>query len=184
MANEDVVVPAAEAPEAPEAPEIETPEEPEAPEPEADEPQEDLVQIRKDAKAFQDQKRRAEKAEARVRELEGKPKPADPEKGGEALSNLTKRVVRAELAGLGIKDQAEQDFVIAAATRLGIEPSAAATDEIVAAKLEKMREAKATKEATPPPNKGGRNAKPQKNAWDMTDEEFQRERSRVMSGRA
>ena len=56
---------------------------------------------------------------------------------------------------LGIKDREEQDFVLGAAKRLGVDPSEAASDEIVAGQLEKMREARKTKEATPAPSRGG-----------------------------
>jgi hypothetical protein len=106
-------------------------------------------------KAFEDQKRRAEKAEARAKELEakGSEKGQSHDNKGQDLSALEKRVVRAELASAGIKDPAEQEFVIGAAKRLGVEPGEAANDPIVVAKLDKLREEKATKDATPSPSK-------------------------------
>jgi hypothetical protein len=47
-----------------------------------------------------------------------------------------------------------------------------------------MRENDATKKATPAPTKaGGQPSKKVKNAWDLSDEEFAKETSRIMSRR-
>lgn len=156
-----VTVPAEETPEDPETPEPENPEEPETPEPELEEPEEDPEQIRKDAKAFKDQKKRAEKAEADAKALRDKYEPKT-RKDGQDLSALEQQVaalqtqvVRANLSAAGVKHPDDQKFVIEAAKRLGVDPVEAATDELVAAKLERMRASRATKEATPAPNKRG-----------------------------
>lgn len=139
--EEEVVVPAAEEPEQPETPETPEPETPEQ-----------LEQIRKDAKAFKDQKIRAEKAEGELKKLKEKPAPKN---SGDLSPDAQKRLDRIELNSLGIKDREEQDYVLGAALRMGVDPSEAASDEFVAGKLEKMREVKKTKGATPPPNGGG-----------------------------
>lgn len=142
----------------------------------------------KHQKAFEDQKRRAEKAETEAKRLRDLYEPKKetrraPKKDDEALSNLEKRVARAELTAIGINTKEQQDFVFGAAQRLGIDPVEAANDPIVVAKLETMREVAATKEATPAPSKGGGTARKAKNAWDLTDEEFAKETSRIMSNR-
>lgn len=140
MSIEDIeeVVPAAE--------EIDEPAVDEQPE----EPAEDLEQIRKDAKAFHDQKKRAEKAEADLKKLRGQAAPTP----GALSPDAEARITRSELFALGIKDTEEQKFVTDAAKRLGISVYEAANDELVAARLDKMREAKKTKDATPSPSRG------------------------------
>jgi uncharacterized sporulation protein YeaH/YhbH (DUF444 family) len=110
-------------------------------------------------KAFEDQQRRAEKAEARVKELEANGNRPAQTNNGQDLSVLEQRTTRAELAAYGVKTRAEQDFVISAAKRLGIDPAEALSDDIVAARLEKMREAQKTQEATPAPSRGGGSTK-------------------------
>lgn len=65
------------------------------------------------------------------------------------------RITRAELSALGIKDTDEQELVTSAAKRLGITVYEAANDEFIANKLERMRETKKTKQASPAPNRGG-----------------------------
>lgn len=147
---------------------------------------------------YEGQKVRAEKAEGlrdtyRQRLIDagldpdtGKPKENGqaPNKDGQALSALEQRVVKAELTAAGHSHPDDQKFLIDAARRLGVEPLEAATDEFVASKLEKMRDARKTKDNTPAPGRGqGASPKKGKNAWDMTDAEFEKERSRVMQGR-
>ncbi len=136
--NEQEQLPAGEVTEETETPEQENP----------DEPAEDLEQLRKDAKAFKDQRARAEKAEGELKKLRQTPPQSD-------LSPATQqRLDRIELTSLGVRDRDEQDFVLGAAKRLGVDPSEAANDEVVQGRLEKMREAKRTKEATPTPSRG------------------------------
>jgi hypothetical protein len=122
------------------------PEQPEAPTPE------ELADLKKRAGAFEDQKKRAENAEGELKKLKEKPTPSNT---GDLSPDAQKRLDRIELNSLGIKDRDEQDFVLGAAKRMGVDPSEAANDEFVSAKLEKMREARKTKEATPAPKGGG-----------------------------
>lgn len=142
---EPEVTPAAEEP---------TPEqEPENPEdaPEA-EPENDAEKYRKIA---EDQRKRAEKAEAENKKLKARQESPAPASEHDLSPEAQKRLDRIELNSLGIKDREEQDFVLGAAKRMGVEPSEAASDEVVTAKLEKMRETRKTREATPPPSRGG-----------------------------
>ena len=97
-------------------------------------------------KMAEDQRKRAEKAEAELKKL--KPKPNQ-----EAPSGDQHRLDRIELNSLGIKHPDDQSYVISAAKRLGVGLSEAASDELVAAKLEKMAEARKTKDATPAPGR-------------------------------
>ena|SRR5947209_6628577 len=71
------------------------------------------------------------------------------------LSALEKRVVKAELTAAGITHAEDQEFVLGAAKRLGVDPAEAASDPLVAGKLETMREARKTKDATPAPSRAG-----------------------------
>jgi hypothetical protein len=117
----------------------------------SEESSETTDQEAKHKKAFEDQKRRAEIAEGKLKKLNA---------GGQSQSASdhsanNARMDRIELTALGIKDREEQDFVLGAAKRLGVEVGVAANDEIVAGKLEKMREARAAKDATPRPKGGG-----------------------------
>lgn len=80
-----------------------------------------------------------------------RPEPSAP---GALSPDAEARITRSELFGLGIKDPEEQKLVTDAAKRLGISVYEAANDEFIAARLDKMREAKKTKEATPAPNRG------------------------------
>ena len=116
---------------------------------------EDLEQIRKDAKAFQDQKRRAEKAEKELKDLKAKKGKGDDKEPDPTYTALEQRVIRAELAAAGVKHPDDQQYVIDAAQRLGVEPSEAISDEIVAAKLKRMTDTRKTKDATPAPRGRG-----------------------------
>jgi hypothetical protein len=98
-------------------------------------------------KIAEDQRKRAEKAEAELKKL--KPKPAQ-----EALSGDHQRLDRIELNSLGIQNRDDQDLVIGAAKRMGVSLTEAAADEYVSAKLERQREARKTKDATPAPGRG------------------------------
>lgn len=185
---EQDVVPAVEEPEEPETPEADEPEEPETP---AEEPAEDLEQIRKDAKAFHDQRARAEKAEKELKKLKTGGKDRVPNKDGQGLSQedgdriarAEDRAERAELRSMGVTHPDDLKLIRDAAKRLGIDATEAAEDEFVKSKLERQQAVRKTKDNTPPPTKGGGpTPKKGKDAWDMTDEEFQKERTRVMSG--
>jgi hypothetical protein len=89
-----------------------------------------------------------------------KPSPSAPRENSPSpdLSNLEKRVVKAELAAAGITHAEDQEFVLGAAKRLGVDPAEAASDPLVAGKLEAMREARKTKEATPTPSRVGQSS--------------------------
>ena len=142
--------------------EVTPPAEEVTPEPELENPEnqdqptaEELADLRKKATAFEDQKKRAEKAEAELKKLKPKPDAEAPSNAGDLSPATQQRLDRIELNSLGIKDRDEQDFVLGAAKRLGVDPSQAAADPIVAGKLEAMREARKTKEATPAPSRAG-----------------------------
>jgi hypothetical protein len=192
MAVDDIeqdVVPTVEEPEEPETPEADEPEQPETP---AEEPEENLEQIRKDAKAFKDQKARAEKAEKELKQLKNGGKDRVPKKDGQGLSQedderlvrAEDRAERAELRAMGVTHADDIQLVRDAAKRLGVDVADAADDEFVKTKLERQRATRKTKENTPPPSTkgGGPTPKKGKSAWDMSDEEFQKERARIMSG--
>lgn len=118
-------------------------------EPESPEAQEPANETEKYRKIAEDQRKRAEKAEAEAKKLRSQKPPAE----GALSPDAEARITRSELFGLGIKDPEEQKFVTDAAKRLGISVYEAANDELIAARLDKMREAKKTKEATPAPNR-------------------------------
>jgi hypothetical protein len=150
------VTPAAEEPEIAEEPQPEpepdtTPEpEPEpTPEPEP-EPAEEIEDLRKKAKGFEDQKKRAEKAEAELRKLKGE-KP-DPKPDAPAVPNDD--TTRARLEARGVLDEDMQNEVLEAARMLGIYPVQALDRPLVKARLEEIKAEKAAKDATPPPRSG------------------------------
>jgi hypothetical protein len=118
---------------------------------------EEVADLRKKAIAFEDQKKRAEKAEAELKKLKPKPEAPAPSNAAD-LSNLEKRVVKAELAAAGITHAEDQEFVLGAAKRLGVDPAEAASDPLVAGKLEAMRDARKTTEATPRPSRVGQSS--------------------------
>jgi len=162
---EEVVVPTAEEPETPETPE--TPEVPETPTPAPD------SEAEKHRKAFEDQKKRAEKAEAEAKRLREKYEPANPAAPSEPANS--DRMDRVELIALGVKDREEQDFVLSVAKRAGLSPAEAFADEFVMARIEKMRVAKRTQEATPEPNRGtgGQRRSKLPDFSKMTDKQFE-----------
>jgi hypothetical protein len=141
---------------------VETTEEAEATEEAAEESTENLEQIRKDAKAFKDQKLRAEKAEARVKELEGKgkekvtPKTNDQDNSAltQEVARANERATRAELRTMGITHADDLKVVMDAAKQLGIDPTEAAERPYVKAEIESKRDARKTSAATPSPGKG------------------------------
>jgi hypothetical protein len=118
---------------------------------------------------FEDQQKRAKNAEDLLRKAgldpkTGKPKESRaPNKDGKALSDEdTARITRSEerseraaLRSMGITHADDIEYVRKAATRLGIDVEEAATDELVKSKLDRMKAARDTKDATPPPNKRG-----------------------------
>jgi hypothetical protein len=162
--EQEVVTPEEE-PEEPETPEGDEPEEPEEP---ADEPEEDLQQIRKDAKAFKDQKARAEKAERELKQLKGgKENKRAPNKDANALSEedstrITKaeeRAERAEARSLGYTHSEDIEYLRKQAHKnFDGDLIAAAEDEFVQSKLNRMKATRGTRDATPPPNKRGGSA--------------------------
>jgi hypothetical protein len=151
------VVPAAEEPEEPETPEADEPEQPEAPA----EPEEDLEQLRKDAKAFKDQKARAEKAEKELKQLKNGGKDRVPNKDGQALSEeettrITKaedRAERAALRSMGYTHPDDIAYIRKAAKSLDVDVEEAPNDEFVKSKLERLKAARDTKDATPQPTR-------------------------------
>lgn len=125
----------------------------------------DDTELTKAQKVAKDQKRRAEKAEADAKALRDKYEPKEKTrapKQSEEVAALTERTaraedraIRAELAAAGHKHPDDQKFILDAAKRLGVEPLETAGDELVAGKLKRMGEARATKDATPAPSGRG-----------------------------
>ena len=185
MADEEqVLAPAEEVPEEPETPE--TPEEPETPK---DQP-EDLEQVRKNAKAFEDQRKRAEKAEAEAKRLREKyepkkPKAQDDERESAAeqrAAQAEQRAARAELRSMGITHPDDIKLVMDAAKELNIDPLDAAEKKYVKAELEAQREVRESKEATPAPRRSGgaQRSSKEPDFKKMSDEEFDKwERSQT-----
>lgn len=177
----EVVVPAAEEPEEPENPEPEQPEEPETPEP-TPEPVDDdgPAELAKARKIADDQRKRAEKAETELKKLKG------PKQTGrrddqptsaleQQVKTATERAERAELRSMGVTHPEDITYVRDAARRLGVDVTEAATDEFVVNKLERMREARKTKDATPAPNGRGNNGRRSSKLPDfstMNDKQF------------
>jgi hypothetical protein len=115
----------------------------------------DANETEKYRKIADDQRKRAEKAEAELKKLKPKPETATQQNGNALSPEAEARVQRAELNGLGITNPDDQKLVSDAAKRLGISVYEAANDEFIAARLETAREKRKTKDATPPPTKGG-----------------------------
>jgi hypothetical protein len=105
-------------------------------------------------KIAEDQRKRAEKAEAELKKLrpaqEQKPAPKE-----EASSQQSDDVVRARLEARGILDEDKQDIVIEAAKVLNTTPVKALDNEIVKGHLAAYDAQKATAAATPAPSRGG-----------------------------
>lgn len=116
---------------------------------------EELIELRKDAAAFKDQKKRAEIAEAELKKLKPtqEQKPAPKQEASSAAS--TDDVVRARLEARGVLDEDEQDAVIEAAKVLNLTPIKALDNEIVKGRLAAIRTQKKTNDATPAPSRGG-----------------------------
>lgn len=115
----------------------------------------------KHKKAFEDQKKRAEKAEGEAKtykqklidagllDKDGKEKKPAPQ--NKEASPIDDNAVRARLEARGVLDEDAQDEVLEAARMLGITPLEALTRPLVKARLEEIKAEKASKNATPPP---------------------------------
>jgi hypothetical protein len=117
---------------------------------------------------FEDQQKRAKNAEDLLRKAgldpkTGKPKvkPTPPKKEGNVLSDEdTARISRsadlaerAALRSLGITHSDDIEYVRKQAKHFDGDIEAASADEFVKSKLERMKAARDTKDATPPPNR-------------------------------
>lgn len=107
-------------------------------------------------KIAEDQRKRAEKAEAELKKLRPaqEQKPA-PNQEASSSSQSSDDVVRARLDARGVLDEDEQDAVIEAAAILKLHPIQALENDIVKGKLAGIRAQKATAAATPAPSRGG-----------------------------
>lgn len=114
---------------------------------------EEIADLRKRADAFDDQKKRAEKAEGELKKL--KPQETKPAQQEASSSANNDDVIRARLEARGILDEDKQDAVLEAAKVLGISPIKALDNEIVKGRLAAMDSEKKTKDATPAPSRGG-----------------------------
>ena len=132
---------------------------------EATEEEAEAPELTKARKVADDQRKRAEKAESELKKLKGGKKESGraPNTDDQALSDQDQRIARAEeraeraeLRAMGVTHPDDIEYVRGAATRLGVNPAEAVSDDLVAGKLEKMRAARKTKDATPrPSNRGG-----------------------------
>lgn len=130
------------------------PEVPATPEPLTEE---QITDLQKKASAFEDQKKRAEIAEGKLKQFE-KPKPevpVTPHPTGDVPSATDDNVTRARLEARGILDEDEQDAVIEAAKVLNTTPIKALELGIVKGRLAEIKAQKATTAATPAPSRGG-----------------------------
>lgn len=126
---------------------------------EADEVDPDEVEmLRKRAEAYEAQKIRAEKAEAKLKAQLKNSKSSGA--SSSEIAELKEQLAQTQLLAQGIQPD-EQEIVFAAAKELGISPLEAATKKYVKAELEELREQKRVKEATP--SHSGRSAKEAKN---------------------
>lgn len=118
---------------------------------------EEIEMLRKRADAYEAQKIRAEKAEAK---LKAQIKNVN-QKGASSseIAELKEQLAQTQLLAQGIQPD-EQEIVFKAAKELGISPLEAATKKYVKAELEELREQKQVQEATPTP--GGRSVKENK----------------------
>jgi len=118
-------------------------------------------ELTKARKVADDQRKRAEKAETELKKLKNGGKDRVPNKDGQGISEEdTARITRSEerseraaLRSMGITHADDIEYVRKAATRLGIDVEEAATDEFVKSKLDRMKAARDTKDATPQPNR-------------------------------
>jgi hypothetical protein len=117
---------------------------------------EQIADLQKKANAYEDQKKRAEIAEA---ELKKRPKASEPTTptpvNPTVPSTSDDNVTRARLEARGILDEDEQDAVIEAARVLNTTPIKALDNEIVKGRLAAIKAQKATTTATPAPSRGG-----------------------------
>lgn len=112
--------------------------------------------LRKRAEAYEAQKIRAEKAEAKLKAIQKTPvKKSSPDE----LAELKEQLAQTQLLAQGIKPD-EQEIVFKAAKELGISPLEAAEKKYVKAELEELREQKRVQDATP--SHSGRSAKESK----------------------
>lgn len=112
--------------------------------------------------AFKDQKRRAEQAEAKLKEFEAKQEKSTPKKElpesdryTELERKLEEESTRNRLFALGVQDEEEQDEVVRAAKVLNLSVSKAIHHPLVAKMLEDKRSQSKTEEVTPSPSKRG-----------------------------
>jgi hypothetical protein len=149
-----------------------------------DQETEEAPELAKARKVAEDQRKRAEKAEAELKKLKGPGKESRaPNKDGKGLSDedstrlarSEERSERAALRSMGITHPEDIQYVRDAAKRLGIDVEEAAEDEFIKARLERKQAVRKTKEATPDPSRrGGSQARNTKlpNFSKMSDEEF------------
>jgi len=117
---------------------------------EEDEEQDDTdARLKKLEEAYEAQRKRAEKAERKLRELVKNDK-AEKHTEKEPYEELARRLVRTELRTLGVQTEEEFEFVERAAKLLGTDPVEALSDPVVSAKLEAMRREKREKQAATP----------------------------------
>lgn len=116
---------------------------------------EEIEMLRKRADAYEAQKIRAEKAEAKLKSAQKNPQKAS----SSELAELREQLAQTQLLAQGIQPD-EQEIVFKAAKELGISPLEAATKKYVKAELEELREDKRVKEATP--SHSGRSVKESK----------------------
>ncbi len=118
----------------------------------------EIEMLRKRAEAYEAQKIRAEKAEAKLKAQLKNSKSSGA--SSSEIAELKEQLAQTQLLAQGIQPD-EQEIVFAAAKELGISPLEAATKKYVKAELEELREQKRVKEATP--SHSGRSAKEAKN---------------------
>jgi hypothetical protein len=132
----------------------ETPDTPDEPTPE---------QIKNWRDGFEDQQKRAEKAEAELKKLRPDPETPAPKQGKDDdlaaarkdAREANERATRSELRSMGFTHPDDIKVVLDAAKELGIDPVEAAERRYVKADIEEQREKRRTLEATPAPKGGG-----------------------------
>lgn len=160
--DEQEVVPAEQEPEEPETPEEETLEEPEEQPEQPEEPKKGFEE------QFKDQQKRANKYEGFLKQNGIDPKtgrrkeqPRAPKKEGNVLSEEdSNRVNRSEdrseraiLGSMGYTHPDDIAYIRKAAKSLDVDVEDAPNDEFVKSKLERMKAARDTNDATPQPNR-------------------------------
>lgn len=112
-------------------------------------------------KAFTDQKLRAEKAEARLKELEDAHKPdketSTPKNENDRIAALEARLeettTRAQLIARGYTEADEQQILINAAKVLGKQPHEVVANPLVKQQIDDLRSQKKTEDVTPSPSR-------------------------------